>query len=134
MVQHALTTMILDAIQFYPQGVRTAGGESHGLIFGNIVAGVMECDYVFPVGNVTERKPDEIWNNPKVDEAIKNAKHILFTSRCCGDYHSHPYKLFFEGAANPSNGDLSYASWLKQLYMMIIAISRKAILEKKLAG
>lgn len=87
---------------------------------------------MFPVGNVTERKPDEIRNNPRVDEAIRNAKQILFTSRCFGHYHSHPHKQFFEGAANPSNGDVSYASWLKQPYMMMIAISRNALLEKKL--
>ncbi|KJS21845.1 MAG: hypothetical protein VR72_08600 [Clostridiaceae bacterium BRH_c20a] len=132
LIQNSFSTILLDAIQFYPQESKKHKAESHGLLFGNIQKGVFECDYVFPVGNVASRKADEITSNPKVDEAIQNAKHLLFTSKCCGTYHSHPNTLSFKGWAGPSNADVLYSKGLKLPYMIIIAISRNALFEKKL--
>ncbi|QNB45492.1 hypothetical protein BR63_03655 [Thermanaerosceptrum fracticalcis] len=133
LIQNSFTTILLDAIQFYPQESKRHKAESHGLLFGNIQKGIFECDYIFPVGNVAYRKDDEIKNNPKVDEAIKNAKHLLSTSKCYGDYHSHPNTLSFNGWAGPSNMDVLYAKSLKLPYMIIIAISRSSLFEKQLS-
>ncbi|KJS86267.1 MAG: hypothetical protein JM58_07145 [Peptococcaceae bacterium BICA1-8] len=133
LIQNSFSTILLDAIQFYPQESRRHKAESHGLLFGNIQKGFSECNYVFPVGNVASRKADEITNNPKVDEAIQNAKHLLFTSRCFGTYHSHPNTSSFEGWAGPSNADVLYSKGVKLPYMIIIAISRNALFEKKLS-
>lgn len=133
LIQNSFTTILLDAIQFYPQESIKHKAESHGLLFGNIKNEILECDYIFPVGNVSYRKSDEIKNNPKVDKAIQNAKHLLFTSRLCGTYHSHPNTLNFKEWAYPSNMDILYAKGLKQPYMIIIAISRNALLEKRLS-
>lgn len=133
LIQNSLTTVLLDAIQFYPQESVSQESESHGLLFGNVRNGILECDYIFPVGNVSIRKKDCVKNNPKIDEAIQNAKHLLFTSRYCGTYHSHPYVLKFDGWASPSNADVLYAKYLKTPYMLIIAISRAALFEKTLS-
>lgn len=132
LIQHSLTSIILDAIQFYPQETLKSKFESHGLLFGNIINSVLECDYAFPVGNVSSRKNDEIRNNPKVDAAIQNAKHLLFTSKCYGDYHSHPNTYFFREWAYPSNADVLFAKSFKLPYMIIIALSRNSLFEKQL--
>jgi proteasome lid subunit RPN8/RPN11 len=133
LIQNSFTTILLDAIQFFPQESKKYKAESHGLLFGNLNNEVLECDYLFPVGNVTYRKEDEVMTNLKIDSAIQNAKHLLFTSKCYGDYHSHPNLKSFEGWSEPSNGDVLYAKNLKLPYMLIIALTRNSLFEKSLS-
>lgn len=132
LIQHSFSTILLDAIQFYPQDMKKQQAESHGLLFGNIKNDVFECDYVFPVGNVSSRKPDEILPNQRVDKAIQNAKQLLFTSSLLGTYHSHPNKVSFEGWSEPSNGDISYVKNKKTNIELIVSITKNAVFENSL--
>jgi len=92
----------------------------------------LECDYVFPVGNVKYRKVDEIMNDLDIDLAITQAKQIFATSRYLGTYHSHPNDEAFPTWAMPSVGDVLYAEAIKDPYMIIIALTRNASVPKKL--
>lgn len=130
LIQNSFSTILLDAIQFFPQELKNVQAESHGLLFGILNEGFMECDYVFPVGNVAARDKDEVVNKPKVDKAIDSAKQILSTSKFIGSYHSHPNTSFFEGWAEPSNGDVGYMNRYKNSYELIIGISRNGKKDK----
>jgi proteasome lid subunit RPN8/RPN11 len=133
LIQNSFSTILLDAIQYFPYELREVKEETHGLLFGIQKDGFMECDYVFPVGNVIIRKKDEVISNPIVDKAIDNAKQIISTSKLIGSYHSHPNTSFFEEWAEPSNGDVDYMNQNKNSYELIIAISRNRRKERPLA-
>lgn len=130
--QNAFSTILLDAIQFFPQEIKKTQSESHGLLFGINQPELMDCDYVFPVGNVKRRTSNEVEPNINIDSAINNARQILSTSRHIGTYHSHPYKEYFENWADPSNMDVEYAKYLNLPYMLIVAITRDGKKEKPL--
>jgi proteasome lid subunit RPN8/RPN11 len=124
LIQNAFSTLLLDAIQYFPSNKKRTRGETHGLFFGITKDDIIECDYVFPVGNVKSRKADEIEHDPKIDEAISSARKLLATSKYMGTYHSHPNDQYFPEWACPSNMDVNYAKYLKDPYMIIIAIAR----------
>ena len=132
LIQHSFSTILLDAIQYFPQNVSKNQAESHGLLFGFEQNGHTECDYIFPVGNVTRRTEDEIQPNPKIDSAIKAAREVLSTTQYIGTYHSHPNEVWFEDWARPSNMDVNYAKYLKAPFMVIIALKRNGKKDKPL--
>jgi proteasome lid subunit RPN8/RPN11 len=123
-IQHVLSTIILDAVQFFPQNKKKVQYEAHGLIFGIDKEKSIECDYAFPIGSVEKRSDVSVMPDSKVDYAVKAAKELFSTSNCIATYHSHPYEEPFEGWANPSNGDCGAADYLKLPYFIIIAIAR----------
>ncbi|QRG65973.1 hypothetical protein [Brevibacillus choshinensis] len=131
--QNAFSTILLDAIQFFPQEIKKMQAESHGLLFGIKSNEILECDYVFPVGNVTKRAEDEVEPNSKIDNAINNARQILSTSRLIGTYHSHPYDKYFEHWADPSNMDVACAKYDDLPFMLIVAITRDGKKDKPLS-
>ena len=51
-IQNTISTIILDAIQYFPENVKMVHSESSGLLFGLDKGQYVECDYVFPVGSV----------------------------------------------------------------------------------
>lgn len=55
LIQNSFSTILIDAIQYYPNESKKIK-EAHGLLFGCRQQGFVECDYVFPVGNVLKRK------------------------------------------------------------------------------
>lgn len=132
LIQHVLSTIILDAVQFFPQNKKKVHSEAHGLIFGIDKEQSVECDYVFPVGSVEERGNMSVMPDSKVDSAIKSAKELFSTSNCIGTYHSHPYDEPFEDWADPSNGDCGSADYLNLPYFFIIAIARNGKADKPL--
>ena len=73
-IQHVLSTIILDAVQFFPQNKKKVHSEAHGLIFGIDKDKSVECDYAFPVGSVTKRDEMSVAPYSKVDQALKSAK------------------------------------------------------------
>lgn len=123
-IHHVLSTIILDAVQFFPENKKKVHSEAHGLIFGIEKEKSMECDYAFPVGSVQNRTNVSVNPDTKVDLAIKSAKELFSSSNCIGTYHSHPYDEPFDGWADPSNGDCGSADYLKLPYFLIIAIAR----------
>ncbi|MDQ0156527.1 hypothetical protein [Robertmurraya andreesenii] len=131
-IQHVLSTIILDAVQFFPQNKKKVHSEAHGLIFGIDKENSVECDYAFPVGSVMERSDVSVMPDSKVDQAVKSAKELFSTSNCIATYHSHPYDEPFEGWANPSNGDCAAADYLDLPYFLIIAIARNGKKDKPL--
>ena len=132
LIHNSLSTILLDAIQFFPEELKRIQAESHGLLFGIPQNGILECDYVFSVGNVKSRKKDEVETNPKVDQAVNMAKQILSTSKLIGSYHSHPNTGYFKDWAEPSNGDTDYAKYAQNPCELILAISRSSKTEKPL--
>lgn len=129
--QHSFSTILLDAIQFFPQDVQKQA-ESHGLLFGLGAEESIECDYIFPVGNVRKRSKNEISPNRTIDHAIETARQLISTSRTIGTYHSHPYKEKFADWADPSNMDVAFAKYIEAPFMLIIAIARGGNEEKPL--
>jgi proteasome lid subunit RPN8/RPN11 len=132
LIQHVLSTIILDALQFFPQNKKKVHSEAHGLIFGIEKENSIECDYAFPVGSVAERSDISVMPDSKVDSAVKSAKELFSTSNCIGTYHSHPYDEPFENWADPSNGDCGSANYLDLPYFFIIAIARNGKANKPL--
>lgn len=124
LIQHVFSTIVLDAIQFFPQNKKQVHAEAHGLLFGIEKERSIESDYAFPVGSVTERNNSSVQPDEKVDTAITSAKELFSTSECIGTYHSHPYDETFNGWADPSNGDCASANYLNLPYFLIIAITR----------
>jgi proteasome lid subunit RPN8/RPN11 len=131
LIQNSFSTILLDAIQFFPQDL-SKQAESHGLLFGISNNDIIECDYVFPVGNVRRRTENEITPDRAIDNSIQTAKQIVSTSKSIGTYHSHPYDERFPEWADPSNMDVSFAKFLKEPFMVIIAITRDSEVEKPL--
>ncbi|MEL3971102.1 hypothetical protein AAEO50_02325 [Rossellomorea oryzaecorticis] len=131
-IQHVLSTIILDAVQYFPDNKKKVQSEAHGLIFGMEKEKTVECDYVFPVGSVQKRTSVSVNPDSKVDEAVKSAKELFSTSNCIGTYHSHPYDEPFDGWADPSNGDCGSADYLNLPYFIIVAIARNGIKETPL--
>lgn len=123
-IQHVLSTIILDAVQFFPQNKKKIHSEAHGLIFGMNKEKSVECDYAFPIGSVQERNNVSVLPDTKVDQAVKSAKELFSTSNCIGTYHSHPYDEPFDEWADPSNADCGAAEYLNLPYFFIIAIAR----------
>lgn len=132
LIQHVLSTIILDAVQFFPQNKKMVHSEAHGLIFGIDKDCSVECDYAFPVGSVEKRSNNSVLPDLNVDLAVKSAKELFSTSNCIGTYHSHPYDEPFDGWADPSNGDCGAADYLNLPYFFIIAIARNGEKEKPL--
>lgn len=133
LIQNSFSTLLLDAIQYFPANKKRFQGETHGLLFGvGKDEDMVECDYVFPVGNVKSRTSDTIENDPKIDMAITSARSLLATSKYVGTYHSHPNNKHFYEWAYPSNMDISYAQYLKDPYMIIIALTRSGKPRKEL--
>ncbi|MEH6954440.1 hypothetical protein [Neobacillus drentensis] len=133
LIQHVLSTIILDAVQFFPQNNKKVHFEAHGLLFGIDKETSMECDYAFPVGSVKEKSDVFVMPDSKVDKAVKSAKELFSTSNCIATYHSHPYDEPFDGWADPSNGDCGSADYLNLPYFFIIAIARNGKKEKSLS-
>ncbi|MBN6889593.1 proteasome lid subunit RPN8/RPN11 [Cytobacillus horneckiae] len=131
LIQNSLSTILLDAIQFFPQDL-SKQAESHGLLFGISNEDIIECEYVFPVGSVRRRTENEITPDRAIDNAIQTARQIVSTSNNIGTYHSHPYSERFPEWADPSNMDVSFAKFLKEPFMLIIAITRDSEEEKPL--
>jgi proteasome lid subunit RPN8/RPN11 len=131
LIQNSFSTILLDAIQFFPQDLDKQA-ESHGLLFGIENKELIECDYVFPVGNVKRRTKNEISPNRTIDDAIQTARELISTSKNIGTYHSHPYSKRFPEWADPSNMDVSFAKYLNTPYMVIVAITRNSEEEKPL--
>ncbi|WP_428912060.1 hypothetical protein [Niallia sp. Krafla_26] len=132
-IQHVLSTIILDAVQFFPQNKKKVHSEAHGLIFGIDKERSVECDYAFPVGSVANRDDISVLPDSKVDQAVKSAKELFSTSNCIATYHSHPYDEPFENWADPSNGDCAAADYLRLPYFLIIAIARNGQKDKPLS-
>lgn len=131
LIQNSFSTILLDAVQFFPQDL-TKQAESHGLLFGIQNEELSECDYVFPVGNVSRRTKNEISPNRAIDDAIQTARQLVSTSKHIGTYHSHPYSERFAEWADPSNMDVSFAKYLNKPFMIIVAITRNKEKEKPL--
>lgn len=131
LIQNSFSTILLDAIQFFPQDL-SKQAESHGLLFGISNDDIIECEYVFPVGSVRRRTENEITPDRAIDNAIQTARQIVSTSKNIGTYHSHPYSERFPEWADPSNMDVSFAKFLKEPFMIIIAITRDSDEEKPL--
>jgi proteasome lid subunit RPN8/RPN11 len=131
LIQNSFSTILLDAIQFFPQDL-SKQAESHGLLFGISNEDIIECEYVFPVGSVRRRTENEITPDRAIDNAIQTARQIVSTSNNIGTYHSHPYSKRFPEWADPSNMDVSFAKFLKEPFMIIIAITRDSDEEKPL--
>lgn len=132
LIEHALTTMILDAVQFFPQNKKKVNKECHGLIFGVEKESSVECDFAFPVGSVEKSNSFSVQPDEKVDTAISSAQQLFSTSTCLATFHSHPYEEEFEEWADPSNGDCGSANYLNLPYFFIIAIKRTEKIEKPL--
>lgn len=132
LIHNTFSTILLDAIQYFPQEIKKVESETYGLLFGFGEEETMECDYIFPVGNVKVRKPEMIEPDQKVNQAIKNAKQILSTSNYIGTYHSHPNETVFGGWVDPSNIDVFHATQKSVPYMIIIGIIRNIKAEKLL--
>lgn len=132
LIEHTLTTIILDAVQFFPQSKKKVHRECHGLIFGIEKDKSIECDFAFPVGSVARSDAFSVEPDIKIDTAISSAKELFSTSTCLATYHSHPYEEEFEEWANPSNGDCASANYLNLPYFFIIAIKRNEKSEKPL--
>jgi proteasome lid subunit RPN8/RPN11 len=132
LIQNTFSTIILDAIQYFPENVKKVHYESSGLLFGMDKGDFVECDYVFPVGSVEKRTKDSIKSNPKVDAAIKTSRQLFSTSNFLGTYHSHPHEEYFQDWACPSNADIAYSLHTKYPYEIIIAIARGGENEKPL--
>ncbi|WJE21175.1 hypothetical protein QRY07_05315 [Bacillus cereus] len=124
LIQHVLSTILLDAVQFFPQNKKKVHSEAHGLLFGMEKSTTTECDYAFPVGSVMERSDMMVMPDSKVDMAVKSAKELFSTSHCIGTYHSHPYDEYFDEWADPSNADCNAADYLNLPYFLIVAIAR----------
>lgn len=133
LIQHVLSTMILDAVQFFPQTKKKVHSEAHGLLFGLAKEKSIECDYAFPVGSVANRSDMSVAPDSLVDKAVKSAKELFSTSSCVGTYHSHPHEEPFEDWADPSNGDCGSADYLNLPYFFIIAIARNGEKDKPLS-
>jgi len=133
LIHNSLSTILLDAVQYFPQDLKKIRAESHGLLFGFPQNNIIECDYVFPVGNVKSRKEDEVESHPKVDQAVNLAKQIFSTSKFFGSYHSHPNIELFKGWAEPSNGDTDYVKSNNNNCELIIAIARSSKTDKPLS-
>lgn len=132
LIQHVLSTMVLDAVQFFPQNKKKVNSEAHGLLFGLAKETSLECDYAFPVGSVVHRDEMMIQPDEKVDNAVKSAKELFSTSMCIGTYHSHPFEEPFSNWADPSNGDCQAADYLELPYFFIIALARNGKINKPL--
>lgn len=87
LIQNSFSTILLDAIQFFPQDL-SKQAESHGLLFGISNDDIIECEYVFSVGNVRRRTENEISPDRAIDNAIQTARQIVSTSNNIGTYHS----------------------------------------------
>ncbi|MDU2241077.1 MAG: Mov34/MPN/PAD-1 family protein [Paenibacillus sp.] len=133
LIQNSFSTLLLDAIQYFPASKKRFQGETHGLLFGvGKDDEMVECDYVFPVGNVKSRTSNTIEYDPKIDMAITSARSLLATSKFVGTYHSHPNKEYFFEWAYPSNMDISFADYVKDPAMIIIALTRSGKLKQEL--
>jgi proteasome lid subunit RPN8/RPN11 len=124
LVQNTFSTIILDAIQYFPENVKKVHSESSGLLFGLDKGEYVECDYIFPVGSVAKRTKNSVQTNPKVEAALKASRQLFSTSNFIGTYHSHPYEEYFSDWACPSNGDILYSLTNKYPFEIIIAITR----------
>ncbi|AST91080.1 hypothetical protein BC6307_07210 [Sutcliffiella cohnii] len=124
LINNTFSTLILDAIQYFPENVNKVHFESSGLLFGINNGLQTECDYIFPVGSVEKRTKSSILTNKKVDNALKASRKLFSTSTFVGTYHSHPYNEYFSDWCCPSNSDVLYALQNKYPYEVIIAITR----------
>lgn len=132
LIHHVLSTILLDAVQFFPQNKKKVHSEAQGLVFGIDKGDWAECDYAFPVGSVAEHTDMSVMPDKKIDMSIKSAKELFSTSTCIGTYHSHPYDEQWDGWANPSNGDCGSADYLNLPYFLIIAMARNGKTNKPL--
>ncbi|MEH7415769.1 hypothetical protein V7266_10855 [Neobacillus drentensis] len=130
LIQQSFSTLILNAVENFPQEIEKIHFETYGLLFGLPQETRVEIDYTYPISNVKSKTDRSISPNKKVDLAIKNAQELISTSRCVGTYHSHPYEDYFEDWADPSDADVSYFNSLKIPYTLIIAITRNSMMEK----
>jgi proteasome lid subunit RPN8/RPN11 len=133
LIQHSFSTILLDAIQFFPQNKKRVSTESFGLLFGLKKETGYECDFAFPVGSVSKRTEDLVQPDQKINEAIQSAKCLFSTSKWIGTYHSHPHDEYFEHWADPSNADVEFAQYLNLPYMVIIALTRNGKKNKPLS-
>ena len=78
LIQHVLSTIILDAVQFFPQNKKKVHSEAHGLIFGIDKENSVECDYAFPVRSVAERSDVSVMPDSKVDKQVEVSERIIF--------------------------------------------------------
>ncbi|WP_078544722.1 hypothetical protein [Litchfieldia alkalitelluris] len=132
LIQSTFSTLLLDAIQYFPENSKKVHYESSGLLFGVESGEQMECDYVFPVGSVEKRTSSSILTNPKVDQALKSSRQLFSTSTFIGTYHSHPYEEYFPDWCCPSNADVLYSLNNKFPYEVIIAMTRNSMEDKPL--
>ncbi|WP_085522307.1 hypothetical protein [Tuberibacillus sp. Marseille-P3662] len=129
---HTFSTILLDAIQFFPQTNQQIHSETNGLLFGKERKGMPDIDYVFPMGNVLARTEASVFPDCSVAHAVQSARKLISTSQCMGMYHSHPYDELFGEAANPSNGDVLSAGYINEPYLLIIGLSRNQQVEQPL--
>lgn len=133
LIQNTFSTLILDAVQYFPENVKKVHYESSGLLFGVHNEEFTECDYIFPVGSVSKRTKSSILSNPKVELAVKSSRELFSTSSFIGSYHSHPHEEYFPEWAEPSNGDVLYSLENKFPFELIIAITRNGENNKPLS-
>lgn len=133
LIQNTFSTLVLDAIQYFPENVKKVHYESSGLLFGVQSKEFTECDYIFPIGSVSKRTKNSILSNPKVELAVKSSRELFSTSSFIGTYHSHPYEEYFPEWAEPSNGDVLYSLANKFPFELIIAITRNGEKNKPLS-
>lgn len=132
LIQNTFSTIIMDAIQYFPANIKAVHYESSGLLFGMDKGDYIECDYVFPVGSVEKRTKSTIVTNPKVDLAIRTSRELFSTSQFLGTYHSHPYEEYFPEWACPSNSDVLYSLTTRNPFEVIIAMTRNGKVDKPL--
>ena len=84
LIQNTFSTIILDAIQYFPENIKKVHFESSGLLFGIDKGNFVECDYVFPVGSVERRTKYSILSNPKVELALRTSRELFSTSNFIG--------------------------------------------------
>ncbi|AIF45547.1 hypothetical protein [Virgibacillus sp. SK37] len=126
LIQNTFSTLLLDAIQYFPEDIENIHYEASGILYGTSNKKHVECDYVFPVGIVEKRSKESVTSNPKLENALTTSRQLFSTSQFIGTYHSHPYEKEFPDWANPSNGDVNYSRHMKYPYEVIVAITRNA--------
>lgn len=124
LIQHSFSTILLDAIQFFPENEKKLNSECYGLLFGVEQKEHMECDFAFPTGSVAHRSESSVLADRKVDYAIQSAKQLFSTTNCIGAYHSHPVDKYFVDLANPSNTDIGSVLQNGLPFEVIIGITR----------
>lgn len=122
LTHQALSTILLDAIQFYP--VYNQAKEAYGILLGTEEVENSIAEYTFPVGNVERRDRSSVTENREISNLIKNARKIVATSTTVASYHSHPFDAVYNDWARPSNSDCFCVISQEVKAELIIAIAK----------